>query len=569
MRLFFHIVKYKILSSLKSSFDFSFSSTVRNLGSALMYGTFAYVAFRFAYVITDLIITQTHVGVYLYHQFISILLFVFFVAVNLGNIIVAYATLYKSPEVGYLMTKPLPHATVFLLKFFDNFFYSSTTLFLMGFAVLLGYGSFFGHSWQFYVSTMLFVFLPFMLLAACFAVIILMVVMKVTARFGFRTVMAGLFLLYFVFIFLFFRVMNPIKLVEQIQFTYPHIDEYLAGLSFGFLDYLPNALVARYLYYSALQNFEYAIPYGGVLFSFTVIMVLVLYSIGKKYYYKSWLVSLAIQPSTRPLYGRKRYQWFDFRRNSVLQQQTEVLLKKEFLLFFREPSQWIHALVMIVLVGIFVISTSQLNLSLKAPTMQLLTYMSLFAFSGFMVTSLALRFIFPTVELEGKALWTIRTAPLHMRKWVVVKLLYWIIFIIAIGELIAVATHIPFLRARLEPQPLLLWIGTFTTFWVAVTAVFTHFGFGAYFARYTEKNPIRAASTQGATLTFLGMMLYLIAIVLTVLIPLSGYFQALYRKHLFDPVLFINTIIIVVVLSFGMSIGSFCIGYRALRRDFV
>lgn len=569
MKAFVHIVWYKILSSLKSTIDFRTVSLVRGLGSALMFGTFAYVAYRFSYVMTDLIITQTHVGLFLYHQFISIVLFVFFMAVNLGNIIVAYSTLYKSPEVGYLLTKPLPESTVFILKFFDNFFYSSTTLFLMGFSVILGYGSFFGHSWQFFIGTMFLVFIPFMFLAASLAVLILMAIMKIAARFGFRNVMAGLFLLYFGSIFLFFRVMNPVKMVEQVQFHYPNVDAYFAQMSFGVLEYFPNALFARYLYYYALGKVDYAIPYAIVLFLLSAGSFLIVYSVGKKYYYKSWLFSLAIQSSGRSLYyDVDRYQWFDFRRSSSIAPQLEVLFKKEFFLFFREPSQWLHALIMLILVGIFVVSTSHLNLRLRAPTMQLLTYMALFAFSGFMVTSLALRFIFPAVELEGKAFWTIRTSPIALKQWIVLKLLFGFLFIVGIGELIAVATHVPFLRARIEPQPVLPWFGMFTTFWIAVTAVLVHFGLGAYFATYTEKNPIRAASTQGATITFLGMMLYLILIVLIALIPLSGYFQAIYRRYTFETGIFITSALLIAVISCCVSIGSILLGRKALSRDF-
>ncbi|MBP8975236.1 MAG: hypothetical protein KBG83_00830 [Bacteroidetes bacterium] len=568
MRIFFHIVKYKILSSLKSTFNLKTVPIVRSVGSALMYGAFAFAAYEFAYSITNIIVNQTHVGLFLYHQFLSMLLFVFFVSVNLGNILVAYSTLYRSPEVGYLMTKPVPSTTVFMLKFFDNFFYSSTTLFLMGLSVLLGYGMFFGLSWKFFVGTMIFVFIPFMFLAACIAVLVLMAIMKLAARFGFRQVMAGIFLLYFFSIYLFFRAMNPVKLVEQAQWYFPNVDAYLSQLSFGILDYFPNSIVASYLYYSVKGNMDIAIPYVVALCVGTLFVFGIVYLVARAYYYQSWLVSLNIQNSARQPYYRAHYQWFDFRKKSHLPLQLESLLKKEFFLFFREATQWIHLLVMVALLGVFVLSASQLNLNLRVPTMQLVTYLALFGFSGFLVASLALRFVFPMIELEGKAFWSIRSSPLSIRKWMTVKIVLGLLLIIGLGELVTVATHIPFLKSHIEPQPMLIWFGIYSTFWIAVTMALFHFGFGGYFASYTERNPIRAASTQGATITFLGMILYLIAIILIVLLPLSQYFNSLYRRVPYNSDLFIIAYVLVGALSLVLSIIGWNISVKSLNRDF-
>ena len=102
------------------------------------------------------------------------ILYVFFVTVNMGNIIVCYATLYRSDEVQFLMSVPISHAKIFLIRFVDNFFYSSSTLALIGISALLGYGSYFGVPWYFYLFVTLFVFLPFMVIAGVMAVITLM-----------------------------------------------------------------------------------------------------------------------------------------------------------------------------------------------------------------------------------------------------------------------------------------------------------------------------------------------------------------------------------------------------------
>jgi hypothetical protein len=44
---------------------------------------------------------------------------------------------------------------------------------------------------------------------------------------------------------------------------------------------------------------------------------------------------------------------------------------------------------------------------------------------------------------------------------------------------------------------------TFTTFFVALTYVSLGLGMGGYFANYSERSPVRIASSRGATMTLL------------------------------------------------------------------
>jgi hypothetical protein len=99
MRVFLHILTYKLITFVKTTFDLRFVSVVRGIGSLIVFGGFAVGAYFLSSWITTFVLDQTRIGLYLFHRFISMMLFVFFVAVNLGNIVVSYATLYRSSEV--------------------------------------------------------------------------------------------------------------------------------------------------------------------------------------------------------------------------------------------------------------------------------------------------------------------------------------------------------------------------------------------------------------------------------------------------------------------------------------
>lgn len=565
--MFIHILHYKLLSFIKTAFDKRAVSIVRGIASSLVYCGFAFGAYTFALTATRFMLEHTRIGLSLFHTFISMLLFVLFVAVNLGNIIVSYSTLYRSSEVGFLLTKPVSFTTIFILKFLDNFFYSSTTLFVVAFMALLGYGSYFMYPWYFFAGVMFFVMIPFMFLSACLAVIILMAIMKLAGRVGFRKVMAGLFALYFFFIYLFFDSSNPITLVEKVNRFYPNVDEYLSHAAPGYLQYLPNHWVAQFFFYSARGDIMKALPFAGILLFVSIAAFGVLLIAANRFYYRSWLVSLDVQSAAQKIYDPAHRHFMDFRSRSIFSSQSEVLIKKEFFAFIREASQWIHLVVMIILTGLFAISVSKINLTLHIMDVQMLTYLVMFVFGGFMISSIALRFVFPMIGLEGQTFWALRSSPMKESKIFFIKFIIGMVLVLPIAEYIAIASNVPFI-SKTELHSMLLWFGIFNAFWISLTMVSFNLGLGGFFANYLERNPIRAASTQGATLTFLASLLYLIVIVVIILIPVSGYFAALFQFKIFRVQTILIAGMILGVVSLLLSALGFIVGLRSIRRDF-
>jgi len=561
-----HILRYKFLSYIKSTFDKRFVSIMRGTASLLVFGGFAYAAYLFASEATRFMLDQTRTGLYLFHTFISMMLFVFFISVNLGNIIVSYSTLYRSTEVRFLLTKPVPFTYIFVLKFLDNFFYSSTTLFLGAFMMLLGYGSYFGYPLYYLAGIMLFVFVPFMFLSASLAVLILMVIMRLAGSIGFSKVLAGLFTIYLLSVYLFFDASNPMGLVENLNRFIPNMDAYITQSIPGFLRYLPNQWVAEILYYSARGDMAQALQYAGILFLVTAAVFGVCLITAHRFYYRSWLISLNVRPNAKAQMGRKHF--FDFQSRSIFSSQIEVLLKKEVLTFFRETSQWMHLIVMIILTGLFSVSTSHINLvRVRVLDMHLITYLVLFAFGGFMVGALALRFVFPLIGLEGQAFWSLLTSPVKQSKIFKVKFFISFLPILILAEYIAISSNIPFIKVT-GTSYFLMWFGIFSAFWISLTAVMLNLGFGGYFANYSEHNPIRAASTQGATLTFLITIIYLIIIVALVFIPISFFFTKTYVFQSSSRMLITIPGILFIVVSCFLSVFGLNAGLRSIHRDF-
>jgi len=569
MRELLLVLNLKSASILKSLFRQDSQSLFKMLASVLVFGGFALGMFFLARGVTTYLLQTAHIGLFLFHRFLSMLLYVFFITVNVGNIIVCYATLYRSQEVGFLMSLPISHAKIFLIKFVDNFFYSSSTLALIGFAILLGYGSYFHLPWYFYFFSVFFVFLPFMLIAGVIAVVTLMGLISVASRIGIRWLLGIVATGYVSVIYLYFKTTNPVQLVGEVMKHYPDVNTYFGYLDPPLVQYLPNHWVTEFLYWSVNGNFERAIPYFFLLFLTMAGLVVTAGLLARKYYYRTWLASSDLQAMrgsksssfhlTVLEFGAESSIWKKLTRSP----QTEVLFKRDFWMFFRDPSQWLHLVLMALLIVIFLVSVGTLELHLIQPFMRAVSFLVVFLFNGFLIASIALRFVFPAVSLESDCFWAVRSSPLELRKLYFHKLRFAFALTCIVAEVLVLGS-----MTFVGNDGFLLGIAAVCGICVALALTSLHLGAGSYFAMFKEKNPIRVASSHGASLTFLGSMVYLSGVVLILIVPLHEYFESFVfsddsaRSWLYLPVA------VVALFSLLISVTSTSVGLNAIKRDF-
>jgi ABC-2 type transport system permease protein len=557
------VLNVRAQSFLKSVFDFRLQSILKNFSSLIIFGGVALGVFLLARLSTTYLIQEAHIGQFLYHRFLSMLFYVFFITVNLGNMIVCYATLFKSEEVKFLMGLPIAHEKIFLIKFIDNFFYSSTTLTLLGLSWLLGYGSCYQMPWTFYFLAMFFVFLPFMLIAGILAVLFLMAMIKIATKIGVRVLLGAVIFLYLLAIYLYFHVTNPVMLVQEVMKYYPDVNQY-----FGYLDapatrFLPNHWVSEFLYWSVIGDASRALPWFFILVLVMFALMIIAAVFARRYYYASWLAASSTQSFRFIRSERFRWRFLKLDRRGILEPQTDVFVRRDFWVFFREPSQWLHLLLIVVLLMVFLISVASLELRLSQPLLQTTSFLVVFLFNGFLVASVLLRFVFPAVSLEGEPFWSVRSAPVSLRKLYFYKLGGSLLLVLGIAELLAAAS-----TALLRNDPLLIRFASICMGFLALGLTGLNMGAGAYFATFKEKNPIRIASSQGASLTFLASMSFLSFSAMLMIVPLKKYFDNLILRGLLTTGWMHLPILLVGMSSLILFLVSTAMGLRSIRRDY-
>ena len=182
MREIFFILKFKLLFIFKTALDSKWGAVLKELASVAVFTGFALSTFISSNYATAYLLSEAKIGLFLFHRILSMLLFILFVLVSLGNMIVAYSTLYKSKDIEFFLTTPIKPIKIYTVKFLDNFFYSSSTMFIFIFSILLGYGSYLGKPLHFYLFSFFGVIVPFMLMSASLSIIILMLILKLSKK---------------------------------------------------------------------------------------------------------------------------------------------------------------------------------------------------------------------------------------------------------------------------------------------------------------------------------------------------------------------------------------------------
>jgi ABC-2 type transport system permease protein len=203
-----------------------------------------------------------------------------------------------------------------------------------------------------------------------------------------------------------------------------------------------------------------------------------------------------------------------------------------------------------------------MDFGLQDPKLRTAVFLVVYIFDAFLITSIALRFAFPMMSLEGDAYWTIRSSPLRASKVYWTKFFIVLVPLLLAGLALGVLSNIPYIRLSPLPQVTTAGMG-----FIAVALVSLNFGLGSYFVNYDEKNPIRIASSQGATLTFLLSIVFLVVLVSVLFLPILAVFNSMYYQIPRKNSLLYYALAVLGFLSIVVAVVSHSIGIKALARD--
>src|SRR6195952_4857454 len=191
--------------------------------------------------------------------------------------------------------------------------------------------------------------------------------------------------------------------------------------------------------------------------------------------------------------------------------------------FFRDTTQWSQLILLTVLVIVYVFNIKFLPLRGEGVTFFLqnvIPFVNLIL-AGFVLASIAARFIFPGVSLEGRTLWLLRSSPMSMRE------LLWSKFWVGTLPLLVLALAIVGLTdILLEVSAFMMAVSIFSIAMMTMGIAGLAMGFGTMFPQFETENAAQIPTSFGGLVFMMSSIALIGAVVMLEARPVYSYLSA-------------------------------------------
>jgi len=422
----------------------------------------------------------------------------------LSNVITALSSFFLAKDLDLLAASPVHSIRFYLAKLVETTLHSSWMVALLAVPLFAAYGIVY-HGGPLWPAIVLAAFLPFLVLPAVVgSTLTLLLVNIVPARRAKELLsliavgaIGGLVLL--------LRMAQPELLVRPEGFR--SLADFVAMLQTPTNPLLPSEWAMRMLMNWLLRVADprpiaalwgtaaTALVLGGVLFR--------------------WLYRHAFskaQEGAPAASGGRGWATALSAMLAWLPAERREFILKDARLFFRDPTQWSQLILLGVLVVVYLFNVQALPLfsgeRVPVTVVTLVVFLNL-GLAGFVLAAIAARFLFPSVSLEGRQMWLLRSSPLDLRSMLWSK--YWIgtVPLLVLALLITMVTNV-ILRA--SPFMALVSVVTMVLFTLAASAL--ALSFGAFYPRFDTENAAQIPTSFGGLVYMMTSVLLLALIIM-------------------------------------------------------
>jgi len=427
---------------------------------------------------------------------------IIFYLLILSNIITSFSTLYRSPEVFFLMTMPIEHHKVFMTKFVENLVYSSWAILILGLPLSIAYGRVNLLSGFEIFLTMTFGLIPLLIICSILGLTITMAVVYLSRWFRIRSMFIVLGILFTIGFWLYFSFSQKGIVMGGDFGSFRALDRYVLNMSRTPFPFIPSHWFSQLFVAYSDGNLKDFIYFAGQLFVNALLGIELSRWLAGKLYFRSFQIMEFSGYGKRICNDNEKLKSIRLR---WLEPQTRGLVIKDLIQFVRTPQQWIQFLFFGFFIGIYLINLIRIDFHLEnfAPMWRILVYVFNFGFVGFIIAALTSRFVFPLISMEGQALWVLLSAPVNISKLFREK--FWLAFaaFFTLAEIVALASNYFLSRGLFDTL-----LSTLFLMLISLALISLSLGLGTVFAQYSERNPMKISSSAGGIITIVISMIY-------------------------------------------------------------
>jgi ABC-2 type transport system permease protein len=443
------------------------------------------------------------IGPLLAGKLLGLILVSFFGMLLLSNVISALSTFFLAKDLDQLVAGPVDWLRLYIARLIETCAHSSWMVVLMAVPMFTAYGIVFDGGPMF-ALVVLSVFIPFIVLPSVVGSAITLLLVNLFPARRTKDILSVIAVLAAGGIVLLFRLMRPEQLARPEGFR--SLIEFISVLKGPTSPWLPSDWVQQALM-SWLRDEPDAFPLYLIWSTAAAFIV-----IGAVLHQAMFAKAFTKAQESGERWVKKSVVAEVFHRMlAPLGEVRRELVTKEVRLFFRDTTQWSQLILLAVLVVVYIFNIKFLPLTGEGVSFfvsNLIPFLNL-VLAGFVLASIAARFIFPGVSLEGRTMWLLRSSPLSMRD------LLWSKFWVGTIPLLFFAVGLVLVTGLLmKVSPFIMTVSVITitmmTFGIAGLAI----GFGTLFPRFDTENAAQIPTSFGGLL-FMMASIVLIGIVIT------------------------------------------------------
>jgi ABC-2 type transport system permease protein len=441
-------------------------------------------------------------------SFISILI--------LSNVITALSSFFLAKDLDLLVSAPVDWLRLYLAKLGETLVHSSWMVALMAVPILTAYGVIYHGGWGFPLYALL-ALAPLLVLPAVVGATATLILVNVFPARRTRDLLSIIALGAAGVVIVLFRMIRPEQLARPEGFR--NLLDFITVLRTPTSPFLPSEWAT-----DAIMTWLR----GGV----DVLPLLLLWSTAAGFVTLGAVLHARLYATgfTRAQEGAERFIRGGFWRWSLghvlrpLPVARREFVLKDIRLFFRDTQQWSQLILLAVLVFVYLFNIKALPLfrGEQVPFffVTLVSFLNL-GLSGFVLASIAARFIFPAVSLEGRQMWLLRSSPLDLRALLWSK--YWV-GTIPLLVLALILTGLTNVLLKATPFMMIVSLATILALTLAIAAM--ALGFGALYPQFETESAAQIPTSFGG-LVFMMSTIALLGLVIVVLArPVYAYLQA-------------------------------------------
>lgn len=455
------------------------------------------------------------IGAFLAGKLLGLILVGFFSILLLSNVITALSSFFLARDLDLLVAAPVDWLTLYGAKLLETAVNSSWMVVLMALPMFAAYGVAYegGPAFPLVIAA---VFVPFLVVPAVVGSAVTLVLVTVFPARRTRDILSVIAVLAAGGVVLLFRLVRPERLARPEGFR--SLVEFVSVLRAPTSPFLPSEWVERSVLGWLHDRPDYLPVYllwttAAAAFTLGALLHRALFDIGFSKAQES------AQRWARGTLGRRGARVL-LRPLGVLRRE---LVLKEVRLFFRDTTQWSQLILLAVLVIVYVFNIKYLPLRGEGITfflVNVIPFLNL-VLAGFVLASIAARFIFPSVSLEGRTLWLLRSSPMPVRDLLWAK--YWVgttpLLLLALG--IVGVTNV-----LLQVSDFMFAVSIMSVAALTLALSGMALGFGTLFPQFETENAAQIPTSFGGLVYMMASIALIALVVLFEARPVYGYLSA-------------------------------------------